>query len=165
MNLVKNSELDENYIHEALRLARRAARKGEVPIGALLVVKDQVLARAGNATVTRRDPTAHAEVLVLRQAAKRLGNHRLAGSILYVTLEPCIMCLGAMVQARIGRCVFGASDPRVGAAGLLSHPALRRGLNHRLSIDGPVLPESCAAVLQSFFRERRRKGRPAATPS
>jgi tRNA(adenine34) deaminase len=164
MNLVKNSELDQNYINEALRLARRAARRGEVPIGALLVFNDQVLARAGNATVTRRDPTAHAEVLVLRQAAKRLGNHRLAGSVLYVTLEPCIMCLGAMVQARIGRCVFGAADPRVGAAGLLSHPALRRGLNHRLSIDGPVLPESCAAVLQSFFRERRRKGLPG-TPS
>jgi tRNA(adenine34) deaminase len=165
MDLVKISELDQNYLNEALRIARKAARKGEVPIGALLVAGDQVVARAGNATVTRKDPTAHAEVLVLRQAARLLGNHRLVGSVLYVTLEPCIMCLGAMVQARIRRCVFGAPDPRVGAADLMNHPALRQGLNHRLSIDGPVLPESCAAILQSFFRERRRKGRPARTSS
>lgn len=136
-----------------------------MPIGALLVAGGQVVARAGNATVTRKDPTAHAEVLVLRKAARLLGNHRLVGSVLYVTLEPCIMCLGAMVQARIDRCVFGAPDPRVGAADLLNHPALRQGLNHRLTIDGPVLPESCAEVLQSFFRKRRRRDRPGKRPS
>ena len=151
-------DLDEKFMMEALRAARRAGKRGEVPVGAVLVLDGRVLARAGNATLARRDPTAHAEVVVLRLGARRLGNHRLTGATLYVTLEPCIMCLGAMVQARIHRCVFGARDPRVGAARLLRLQSLRRGLNHRFEVEGGVMEDTCAGLLRSFFRERRRRG-------
>ena len=150
-------ERDEKFRKEALRAARRAGRRGEVPVGAVLVLEGQVLARGGNATVARRDPTGHAEVVVLRRGARRLANHRLAGAVLYVTLEPCLMCLGAMVQARIRRCVFGAHDPKVGAARLLRIPGLRQGLNHRLEMEGGILADRCAELLQSFFRERRKR--------
>ena len=150
-------ELDEKFMKEALRAARRAGKRGEVPVGAVLVLEGGVIARGGNATVARRDPTGHAEVVTLRRGARRLGNHRLAGAILYVTLEPCLMCLGAMVQARIHRCVFGARDPKVGAARLLRLPGLRRGLNHRFDVEGGILADGCAELLRSFFRERRRK--------
>ena len=149
-------DLDKKFMKEALRTARAAGRRGEVPVGAALVMEGRVIARAGNATLTRWDPTAHAEVVALRRGARRLGNHRLTGAILYVTLEPCLMCVGAMVQARIQRCVYGARDPKVGASRLLRLPRLRRGLNHRVEITGGVLDESCAELLRSFFRERRR---------
>jgi tRNA(adenine34) deaminase len=151
-------DVDEKFMREALRAARDAGRRGEVPVGAALVLEGRIIARAGNATLARRDPTAHAEVAALRRGARRLGNHRLTGATLYVTLEPCLMCLGAMVQARIHRCVFGARDPKVGASGLLRLPRLRRGLNHRFEIAGGILEGGCAGLLQSFFRERR-KGR------
>lgn len=150
-------EPDEKFMKEALRAARRAGKRGEVPVGAVLVLEGGVIARGGNATVARRDPTGHAEVVALRRGARRLGNHRLAGATLYVTLEPCLMCLGAMVQARIQRCVFGARDPRVGAARLLRLPGLRRGLNHLFEVEGGIMADRCAELLRSFFRERRRK--------
>jgi len=150
-------ELDEKFMKEALHLARRAGKRGEVPVGAVLVLEGRVIARGGNATLARRDPTGHAEVVALRRGARRLGNHRLEGAILYVTLEPCLMCLGAMVQARIRRCVFGARDPKVGTARLLRLPGLLRGLNHRFEVEGGLLADSCAELLRSFFRERRRK--------
>ncbi len=150
-------ESDEKFMKEALRAARRAGKRGEVPVGAVLVVEGRIVARGGNSTVARRDPTAHAEVVALRRGARRLGNHRLEKATLYVTLEPCLMCLGAMVQARIRRCVFGARDPKVGSARLLRLPRLCRGLNHRLDVEGGAMAHDCAELLRSFFRERRRR--------
>ena len=148
---------DESLMREALRVARRATRRGEVPVGAVLTRDGRVVSRGGNATVARSDPTAHAEVIALRRAARILGGPRLSGCTLYVTLEPCLMCLGAMVQARIARCVFGARDPKVGATRWLDEPAVRRGLNHRFPVEGGVLEEEAARLLRSFFRSRRRK--------
>jgi len=152
---VDRNERHEALMAEALRVARMAEGRGEVPIGALVVLRDRIVSRAGNATLGRKDPTAHAEVMALRRAARRLENHRLTGATLVVTLEPCVMCLGAMVQARISRCLYGAADPKVGATRLLSLPALRTGLNHRFEIVGGILSESCAAILREFFRQRR----------
>ena len=148
---------DETFMREALRTARRAGTRGEVPVGAVLVRGGRILSRAANATLGRKDPTAHAEVMVLRRGARLLGNHRLPGCVLYVTLEPCLMCLGAMIQARIDRCVFGAADPKKGAADWLVLPALRRGLNHRLRLDGGVLAAPAGELLRGFFRARRGK--------
>jgi len=146
---------DEALMKEALRVARRAARRGEVPVGAVLSRKGRIISRGGNATRGRHDPTAHAEIVALRRAARILETPRLTGCTLYVTLEPCLMCLGAMVQARIERCVFGASDPKVGAAALLKRPGLRRGLNHRFPLVAGVLADPAAKLLRAFFRGRR----------
>jgi tRNA(adenine34) deaminase len=139
----------------ALAAARRAERQGEVPIGALAVLDGEVLAAASNRTTRAVDPTAHAEILALRRAARRLGNHRLGGVTLFVTLEPCLMCLGAMVQARIGRLVFGARDPKVGGTRYLRSARVQRGLNHRFPVQGGVLAEEAAALLRAFFAARR----------
>jgi tRNA(adenine34) deaminase len=152
---VDRTSLDGTFMKEALRMARTAGRRGEVPVGSVAVLDDRMVARGGNSTLSRNDPTAHAEVVALRRCARRVGNHRLSGVVLYVTLEPCLMCLGAMVQARIARCVYGAADPKVGAARLLGLPALRRGLNHRFEISGGVEAEACSDLLRLFFRERR----------
>jgi tRNA(adenine34) deaminase len=146
---------DMEWMEQALRIARRAGVRGEVPVGAVLVVGDRIVARSGNSTLARCDPTAHAEVVVLRRAARRAENHRLTGATLYVTLEPCLMCLGAMVQARIRRLVYAASDSKVGAIRLLRLASLRRGLNHRFEITGGVLAGPAADLLRSFFRGRR----------
>jgi len=131
----------------ALAEARGAALKGEVPIGAVLVMNGSVVARAGNRTITDRDPTAHAEMIVLREAAKIIGNYRLPGSTLYVTIEPCAMCAGAMIQARIARLVYGADDPKAGAVrscfSVLDHPQL----NHSVEVVAGVLAEESAAIL------------------
>ncbi len=144
-------------MRQALREARRAGREQEVPVGAVVVQDGRVLARAHNQSVRRRDPTAHAEVLALRRAGRKLGNYRLSGCTLYVTIEPCAMCAGAIVQARLRRVVFGATDPKGGASGsvlaVLNHP----NLNHRAEIRSGVLAEECAAILRKFFRERRKK--------
>jgi tRNA(adenine34) deaminase len=149
--------VDKRFMSEALRMARRSGSRGEVPVGAVVTVEDRILARAGNSTLARKDPTGHAEVVALRRAARRSGNHRLTGATLYVTLEPCLMCLGAMVQARIRRCVFGARDPKVGALHWMRLPSLRRGLNHRFGVTGGVQSDACSELLRSFFRERREK--------
>ncbi len=139
----------------ALEEARVAAEAGEVPIGAALVVAGSVISRAGNRTIRDCDPTAHAEIVVMRAAARAISNHRLVGAELYVTIEPCAMCAGALVQARIARLVYGADDPKGGAVrscfSLLDHPAL----NHRLDVVSGVLADDCAAVIQSFFASRR----------
>jgi len=144
-------------MRKALDEARLAAEAGEVPIGAVLVQGEQLLARAGNRTIRDCDPTAHAEVVALREAARVLGNYRLPGTTLYVTLEPCAMCAGAMVQARVDRLVYGADDPKAGAVHsimqILNHPQL----NHRMEVKGGVLAGRSAELLQSFFRERREK--------
>jgi len=142
-------------MQEALEEARSAAAAGEVPIGAVLTLDGRVIARSGNRTIRDCDPTAHAEIIVLRQAARLVDNYRLAGATLYVTVEPCSMCAGAMIQARIPRLVYGADDPKGGAARscfqILSNPRL----NHQVEITAGVLAAECAEVIQSFFAERR----------
>ena len=146
---------DEQFMRLAFDEARRAAEAGEVPVGAVLVLDGQVLARAANRTLTDGDPTAHAEIVALRAAAKALGNHRLTGTTLYVTLEPCAMCAGALVHARVARLVYGCDDPKVGAVSwclrVLEHPML----NHRVEVTSGVLADECAAILQAFFSARR----------
>lgn len=146
---------DEAWMRRALALAAEAAADGEVPVGAVLVKDGAVLGEGRNGPIGRCDPTAHAEVLALRQAAGRAGNYRLVGSTLYVTVEPCTMCAGALVHARVARLVFGAAEPRAGAvvssARVLDNPQL----NHRVTVCGGVLAEDCAALLREFFLQRR----------
>lgn len=146
---------DVRWMRRALRLARRAGEAGEVPVGAVLVAEAGVLAAAANAPIARHDPSAHAEVLALRRAAARVGNYRLPGSTLYVTLEPCIMCVGAIVQARLGRVVFAAPDPRAGAIETVFQLLDHRALNHRAAWTGGVEAEASALLLREFFRARR----------
>ena len=145
------------FMRLALREAERARREREVPVGAIVVRDGRVIARAHNRPIHLKDPTAHAEVLALRRAARKVGNYRLSGCTLYVTIEPCAMCAGAIVQARLKRVVFGASDPKAGAGGsvlsVLNHPRL----NHRVEVTEGVLGEDCAAILKKFFRNKRKK--------
>ena len=146
---------DLECMQAALAEARAAAQRGEVPVGAVVAVEGRIVARAGNNTIGDCDPTAHAEIIVLRQAARSLRNHRMAGSTLYVTIEPCAMCAGAMIQARVERLVYGADDPKAGAVKscftLLSDPRL----NHRAKIIAGVESEKCAGLLREFFAVRR----------
>ena len=137
----------------AIRLARAAGRRREVPVGAVVVSGGRIVGRGANRTIGAHDPTAHAEIVALRRAARAARNHRLTGTTLYVTLEPCLMCLGAMVHARIERLVFGARDPKVGVTSLLRRA--RRGLNHRFELRGGVRAEAAAELLREFFRRRR----------
>jgi tRNA(adenine34) deaminase len=146
---------DEQFMARALELAGKAADLGEVPVGAVIVLYDQIIAEAYNLREAEKDATAHAEILAIRQAGKLLGGWRLSDCSLYVTLEPCPMCAGAMVQARIRRLVFGAIDPKAGAAGTLYDLVRDQRLNHRLEVTGGVLETECAAVMQGFFRQRR----------
>ena len=140
---------------EALALARQGACEGEVPVGAVLVLSDERVAQAYNSPIRLHDPTAHAEVLVLRRGGERLQNYRLVGCTLYVTLEPCAMCAAALVQARIARLVFGAPDPRVGAAGSVFNLTGEPRFNHQISVSGGVLGTECEQVIRDFFRARR----------
>lgn len=142
-------------MQEALKEAREAAAAGEVPIGAVLVHDGEIIARSGNRTIRDCDPTAHAEVVVLRKAAEALANYRLAGTTLYVTVEPCSMCAGAMIQARIPRLVYGADDPKGGAVRTCFQILSDSRLNHQVEVTSGVLADECAAVIQSFFAERR----------
>ncbi len=129
--------------------------RGEVPIGALVVLDDRILAAAGNRTITDCDPTAHAEIIALRQAAHELNNYRLTGAAVYVTVEPCAMCAGALVQARVARLIYGADEPKGGAIRTCMQVLDVPALNHRVSVTAGVLPEESIALLQSFFAERR----------
>ncbi len=148
---------DAFYMGEALALAREGRAAGEVPVGAVLVGEGGViLARAFNRPVALKDPTAHAEVLVLREAAVRRGNYRLPGTTLYVTIEPCLMCLGALLQARVARLVFGAADPKAGACVSLFRLHEDPRLNHRLEVAGGVREAECRELVQEFFQARRR---------
>lgn len=149
------SARDEEFMQEALAQARLAEAAGEVPVGAVLVKEGCIVAKAHNQPITECDPTAHAEIQVLRQAAKALGNYRLLDTTLYVTLEPCAMCAMALVHARVKRLVFAASDPRTGACGSVFQLASHEALNHRLIVESGVLAESSSALLQAFFRSRR----------
>ena len=146
---------DESYMRRALELARQAQRAGEVPVGAVLVHDDAIIAEGWNQPIRAHDPSAHAEMITLRAAGQALASYRLLDTTLYVTLEPCPMCAGAMVHARVRRLVFGAPDPRAGAAGsvfnLVQHPAL----NHRIEFSSGVLAEECGSLLREFFLARR----------
>jgi tRNA(adenine34) deaminase len=139
----------------ALALAREAKAAGEVPVGAVLVLADQVIGRGRNAPLERCDPTAHAEILAVREACTSLGNYRLEGAVLYTTLEPCVMCAGALVAARVARLVFGARDLRFGGVRSKFHLADAEVLNHRLAIEEGVLGAECAELMQTFFTARR----------
>jgi tRNA(adenine34) deaminase len=143
-------------MREALAEAERGAAAGEVPIGAIVVMDGSIVGRAHNAPIARRDPTAHAEILALREAATNAGNYRLPGATLYVTLEPCAMCCGALVNARVTRVVFGARDPKAGAVETLSRLLDDARLNHRAASVGGVLGDESAALLRGFFDRRRR---------
>jgi len=142
-------------MHLAIAQARAAALRGEVPIGALVVLNDRILAAAGNRTITDCDPTAHAEIVALREAARAAGNYRLIGATLYVTVEPCAMCAGALVQARVARLVYGADEPKGGAIRTCMQVLDAPALNHRVEVVSGVLAGEAAQLLQSFFSERR----------
>jgi tRNA(adenine34) deaminase len=152
---------DLTWMTQALDQARRGAAAGEVPVGAVVVMQGRLLAAAHNQPITHCDPSAHAEILALRQAAAQLGNYRLTEATLYVTLEPCLMCAGAILQARLQRLVYGASDPKAGAVHSLYACLDDRRLNHRLEVQGGLLADASAQVLRDFFAARRHK--PAAS--
>ena len=145
-------------MEEALKEARRAVAEGEVPVGAVVVKDGRLLGRARNQRETLHDPTAHAEMIAITQAAEAVGSWRLDGATIYVTLEPCPMCAGALVNARMGRLVYGASDPKAGACGSLMDLVNDRRLNHRLPVTRGVRTAECAALLRDFFRARRDRG-------
>jgi tRNA(adenine34) deaminase len=151
---------DEAVVHEAwmrqaLTLAARAGESGEVPVGALVILDGVVVGEGWNQPIATSDPTAHAEIVAMRQAARHVKNYRLSGATLVVTVEPCLMCVGAMVHARIGTVVYGAPEPRAGALGSAIAAHETPGLNHRLTAVGGVLADECRALIQTFFKERR----------
>jgi tRNA(adenine34) deaminase len=146
---------DNEYMHLAIEQARAAAIRGEVPVGAVVVFKESVVAAAGNRTIADCDPTAHAEILALRAAASAVGNYRLTGAAVYVTIEPCAMCAGALVQARIARLIYGADDPKGGAVRTCLQVLDAGALNHRVEVTPGILADESAALLQSFFAARR----------
>ena len=143
------------YMHLAIMQAQAAALRGEVPVGALVVLEDRILAAAGNRTITDCDPTAHAEVVALRDAARKTGNHRLTGASIYVTVEPCAMCAGALVQARVARLIYGADEPKGGAIRTCLRVLDAPALNHRVEVVSGVLAKESVQLLQSFFSGRR----------
>ncbi|MCU6663215.1 tRNA adenosine(34) deaminase TadA [Silvania hatchlandensis] len=154
------SDLEHNHeywMHHALQLARRAWEEGEVPVGAVLVHNNQVIGEGWNRPIGRHDPTAHAEIMALRQGGLVLQNYRLLDTTLYVTLEPCVMCSGAMVHSRIGTLVFGARDEKTGAAGSLLDVLRHPGMNHQVNVIGEVLAPACSVMLSDFFRMRRQQ--------
>lgn len=146
---------DEIFMRAVLELARQAEAAGEVPIGAVVVKDGEIIGRGFNAPISRHDPSAHAEMVALRDAAQRLGNYRLVDCELFVTLEPCLMCAGAIMHARIARVAYGARDPKTGACGSVLDAFAERRLNHHTEVTGGVLAEECGAVLSNFFSMRR----------
>jgi tRNA(Arg) A34 adenosine deaminase TadA len=148
-------EPDERFMRAALEQAREAARRNEVPVGAVVVLNDAIVGAGFNQPIGTQDPTAHAEIVALRAAARHVGNYRLTGSTLYVTIEPCQMCVGAMVHARVARLVYGALEPRAGALESVMRAHEHPALNHRMAATGGVLEPECRDMIQEFFRERR----------
>jgi len=146
---------DADYMRCALELASQSQAAGEVPVGAVVVKDGEIVGRGFNAPISRNDPSAHAEMVALRDAAQRLGNYRLVNCELFVTLEPCLMCAGAIMHARIARLVYGASDPKTGACGSVLDVFAERRLNHHAEVEGGVLAEECGALLSNFFAMRR----------
>lgn len=155
------AESDEPFMRAALALAREGERAGEVPVGAVVVAAGTIVGRGFNAPISRHDPSGHAEIAALREAANALGNYRLPDCDLYVTLEPCAMCAGAILHARIRRLVFGARDPKTGACGSVIDLLAEPRLNHHTEVTSGVLADECGALLSDFFAERRRAGRAA----
>ncbi|MGC3965708.1 MAG: tRNA adenosine(34) deaminase TadA [Rhodocyclaceae bacterium] len=151
------TEQDEFFMRAALELAREAGSVDEVPVGAIVVFEGQIVGRGFNQPIGRHDPTAHAEVMALRDAARALSNYRMPGCELYVTLEPCMMCTGAIIHARIGRVVFGARDPKTGVAGSVLDLFSEPRLNHHAQAEGGVLADECGQLLSSFFAARRNR--------
>ena len=147
--------IDEDFMREALTEAEAARENGEVPVGAIIVLAGNVIARGRNAMIGANDPTAHAEIIALRKAANAIGNYRLVGATMYSTIEPCAMCAGALVHARVERLVFGANDPKAGAVETHFGICNASFLNHQVSVEGGILEDECRRVLQSFFRDRR----------
>ena len=147
--------MHDAFMRMALEQAQDARLAGEVPVGAIVVLDGQVVGRGFNQPIGARDPTAHAEIVAMRDAARRVGNYRLTGATLYVTVEPCLMCVGAMVHARVGTLVYGAPEPKAGAVESTQRAHEHPALNHRLTVIGGVLEDECRAVMQRFFRERR----------
>ena len=146
---------DAAWMELALEQAGLAAAAGEVPVGALVIKDGEIIGRGHNRNLLDDDPTAHAEIVALRQAAEKLGNHRLPGCIMVATIEPCSMCAGALIHARIARLVYGAPDPKAGAAGSVLHVINHPSLNHRMEVTTGILAEKCSAILQDFFRRKR----------
>jgi tRNA(adenine34) deaminase len=152
---MNQAQLDQQFMQLAIEQAQLAAQAGEVPVGAVLVRDGQVIAKAFNKPIGNHDPSAHAEMLALRAAASAEENYRLPGSTLYVTLEPCTMCSGAILHARVDRVVYGAPDPKTGAAGSVLDVFSSKQINHQTSVEGGVMGEECGQLLRSFFKERR----------
>ncbi len=146
---------DQQWMQRAIQLAREAEAAGEVPVGALLVKDGECLADGNNRPIENHDPTAHAEIVALRNAAAAIGNYRLPGTTLYVTLEPCVMCAGAIIHARVERVVYGATDPKAGAAGSVFDILGTDRLNHQVQVEAGVLAQECSELLSDFFRRRR----------
>jgi tRNA(adenine34) deaminase len=152
---------DQEFMQIALDLAQQAAAAGEVPVGAIVVKDGEIIGRGSNAPITTHDPTAHAEIRAMRDAAQRIGNYRLVGCTLFVTLEPCAMCTGAIQHARIAKLVYGASDPKTGACGSVVNLMAEPEHNHHTEISGGVVAIECGALLSNFFSARRKKAKPA----
>jgi tRNA(adenine34) deaminase len=152
---MKQAELDRQFMEQALEQAGIAALAGEVPVGAVIVRNGEVISRAFNQPITNHDPSAHAEILALRDAAASAENYRLPGTTLYVTLEPCIMCAGAILHARVDRIVYGAADPKTGAAGSVLDVFSSKQINHQTVIEGGMMAQECSQLLRDFFKERR----------
>lgn len=147
---------DKYFMDEALKEARKAGKKGEVPVGAVITLDGKLIGRGYNRNITDRDPSAHAEITALRKAAAKIKNHRLTGSKIYVTIEPCAMCAGALVWARVAEIVYGAEDIKAGGCGSVFNVASNRKLNHRIKVTGGVLENECRAVIQNFFKKKRK---------
>ncbi len=148
-------DVDEPFMKIALAEARKAEASGEVPVGAVIVVDGNLIARAFNQPIGLRDPTAHAEIAALREACRSAGNYRLSGATMYCTVEPCMMCAGAMIHARLSRLVFGTADPKAGSAGSIYNVLTDPRLNHRVEVVSGIHEEECAALLREFFAQRR----------
>lgn len=148
---------DEHWMRQAIILARRAEVQGEVPVGAVLVSDGQLVAEGWNCPIATHDPSAHAEMVAMRRAGEALQNYRLTDTTLYVTLEPCVMCAAALLHARVSRVVFGATDPKAGAAGSMFDTLHDQRFNHRIQVDGGVLADECGKLLSTFFKARRQK--------
>jgi len=155
MTAARESETDARWMRQALAAAEEARERGEVPVGTCIVAGEAILAVAGNRTRTDKDPTAHAEIVALREAAHKVGNYRLTDAVVYSTLEPCVMCAGALIQARVSRLVYGARDERAGAVQSRFRVCDTDFLNHRIDITAGMLEEECREIMQEFFRTRR----------
>jgi len=157
MNAAAHLESDAQWMRQAVIAAHEARERGEVPIGTCIVADGEILAVAGNRTITDQDPTAHAEIVALREAARKVGNYRITNAVVYSTIEPCVMCAGALIQARVKRLVYGARDERAGAVESRFGVCNTDFLNHRIEVSSGVLEQECREVMQEFFQERRKR--------